>query len=206
MFQEHWFNPIATFVTHYYISGALEPYNGTIRPRIVTAALLIMPVMVYSYQSVIVKRAAERLFLEPLNDRGQLQQPFKSLPRRILHCIDTVIVAYWSVILFGPTLDGLFWLILKGSEGKNSIIPSKIDLFLRLNIVVQAYLCIWSIDTHSKAARTLLWCNTCVVLVVYATYYFITTGVFLQFFNFLFNLLFNSLLFSIALVFVSKDL
>ncbi|KAH5429435.1 hypothetical protein HBI32_070870 [Parastagonospora nodorum] len=141
IFLDHWIDPIAIFLAHSYISSGLRPYIGTLRPKLDTLAWFIMPLLVYLYQKKIVKRAAKQLFLEPLNDRGQQNLAISgSWTRRIRRQIDAAIVSYWSIILVGPIIDGLFFLALKGSEGKNCVIRSKLNLLVAVTYVSYWYL------------------------------------------------------------------
>lgn len=145
LFLEHWFNPIAVFGMHYYFSGGLSPFIGTLRPQLINVAWFVMPILVYTYQHFIVKGAARRLFLAPLNDRGQLQQPSRSPVSKLRHGLDTLIAHPWSVILVGPVFDGLFWLGLKASEGREATIRSKKRLVINTIVVLYWYLFIGAV-------------------------------------------------------------
>jgi hypothetical protein len=177
MFLEHWLNPIAIVAAHALISGALKPYIGTLRPRVVNAAYVIMPATVYLYQTFIVDGAAKRLFLEPLNDRGQLQQISRSWTRSFRRRIDTAMTAHWAVILFGPVLDGLFWLMLKGSEGKDAAY-SKLKLFVAITYMAHWYLLIGTLGTRGLGVKIAEWYYVVVVLVILgsAAHDLITSG------------------------------
>jgi len=131
---------------HYHFSGSLRPFIGTLRPLLITAIWLVMPIVVYSYQHFIVKGAARRLFLAPLNDREQFHQPSRSRLGKLRYGLDTLIVHPWSVILVGPALDGLFWLILKGSEGRQAMIRSKKQLVISTLVVAYWYLFIGAVN------------------------------------------------------------
>lgn len=146
MFLDHWFNPIAIFMAHWFFSRALRPYIGTARPVAVTVAWFVIPVVVYLYQNVVLKAAAKRLFLEPLNDRGRLHTQATSWTKDLQRRMDTTIVAPWSVVLFGPVLDGMFWLALKGSEGTQSSIESKQRLLISTIFVSYWYFYIGAND------------------------------------------------------------
>lgn len=163
MFLDHWLNPIAIFAAHWYFSIVLKPYIGTIRPVAITAAWFIIPVAVYLYQNVVLKAAAKRLFLEPLNDRGQLDTQSTSWKKYLQRRIDAVIVAPWSVILVGPALDGVFWLVLKGSEGTHSTIKSKQQLMVLTIVIFYWYLRIASSD-----GRLVTWCSFIIFAVIFA--------------------------------------
>lgn len=195
MFLEHWLNPIAIFAAHGYISGALKPYIGSLRPRLVTTTWFILPIIVYLYQNFIMKEAAKRLFLEPLNDRGQSERPSKSWTRSFRRRLDTVIVAPWSVILVGPILDGLFWLGLKCSEGKHSTIYSKLKLLIALTYLSYWYLFIGTVGTKGWGAKIAGWYFLFVMMLLFigAAHDLVirglTTGVLTQYLALFLNLL-----------------
>jgi hypothetical protein len=136
-----------------------------------------MPATVYMYQNFIVNAAAKRLFLEPLNDRGQLEQMARSWARSFRRIMDTAITAHWGVILFGPVLDGCFWLALKGSEGKDAAY-SKLKLFVALTYMAHWYLLIGTLGTRGLGAKIAEWYYIAVVLVIIgsAAYDIVTSG------------------------------
>lgn len=177
MFLEHWLNPIVILVAHALSSGALKPYIGTLRPRLVNAAYVVMPATVYMYQNFIVNSAAKRLFLEPLNDRGQLEQTSRSWARSSRRIVDKAITAHWGIVLFGPVLDGFFWLVLKGSEGKNAAY-SKLKLFVAVTYMAHWYLLIGTLGTRGLGARIAERYYIAVVLVILgsAAHDIITSG------------------------------
>jgi hypothetical protein len=147
---------------------ALEPYIGTIRPPLANAAWVIIPLVVYLYQRFILQQSAERLFLEPLNDSGQPSWPFKLGTRNLRRRIDAAMVAHWSVMLFGPALDGLFWIILKGSEGNRSTVHSKLHLLVRLTIIAQWYLAFGTRDPNNWMGRNEKWLFYCILVFFFA--------------------------------------
>jgi hypothetical protein len=156
---KHRITPIAIFLAHSHISSALRPYLGTLRPVFVTAAWFLMPLTVYLYQENIVKAVAKRLFLEPLNDRGQQGLPSSSWTRRFRRRIDAAIVSSWSVILVGPIIDGLFFLTLKMSEGENFVIYSKFNLISAVTNVSYWYCYIgnWGNKSSGRSLTWLFW-------------------------------------------------
>jgi hypothetical protein len=160
LIQKYWFNPIAIFATHYSIWTAIEPrgaeevpYTGSIRPSLVRTAWFIMPIVVYLYQSVIVQHVAKRRFLEPLNYRGQQSWPSRFGTNNLRRRIDSAMVAHWSIMLFGPVLDGLFWIVLTGSEGNRSVKYFQFQLLVALPIVAQWYLTLGTKDPNFIRGR-----------------------------------------------------
>lgn len=125
---------------HWHLNSSLRPYIGTLRPYLITVAWFLIPLLVYLYQNVIMKGAATRVFLAPLNDRGQLGQPSATWAMKIRHCVDAAIVAPVSITLFGPVLDSLFWLAIKMSEGDQSTIRSKKSLAISTLTISYWYL------------------------------------------------------------------
>jgi hypothetical protein len=166
--QKYWFNPVAVFAAHYSIWTALAPYVGEVRPRFIMATCVIMPLVVYLYQSVILQQAARRLFLEPLNDRGPPSSPYRFGTRNLRRRIDSAMVANWSVMLFGPALDGLFWLVLKGSEGKRSTVKYKFHLLATLAMVVQWYLVLGTRDPDVFLGRRTQRLKICIMILCLA--------------------------------------
>jgi hypothetical protein len=195
MFLEHWLNPFSIFTMHGLISGALKPYVGTLRPRVVKVTLFIMPLVVYLYQRIIMEGAAKRLFLEPLNDRGQLDRSSRSWTRRSRRRIDAAIVASWSVILVGPVIDVIFWLILKGSEGRHATY-SKSKLLIAVTYMSYWYLFIGTVGTNGRGAKMAKWYYFVVVMLLFAgaLHDLITLGlrrqVMLDYFSLFLNLFF----------------
>ena len=125
---------------HWHLNSSLRPYIGTLRPYLITVAWFLIPLLVYLYQNVIMKGAATRVFLAPLNDRGQLGQPSATWAMKIRHCVDAAIVAPVSITLFGPVLDSLFWLAIKLSEGDQCTIRSKKSLAISTLTISYWYL------------------------------------------------------------------
>jgi hypothetical protein len=154
LIQKYWFNPVAIFATHYSIwtaiepYGAVAPYTGSIRLSFVRTACFIMPLVVYLYQSVFLQHVAKRRFLEPLNYRGQQGWPSRFGTKNLRRRIDSAMVAHWSIMLFGPVLDGLFWIVLRGSEGNNSVKYFQFQLLVALPIVAQWYLTLGTRDPN----------------------------------------------------------
>jgi hypothetical protein len=189
LIQKYWFNPVAVFAAHYSIWTGLAPYIGEIRPLLIKAACFIIPLVVYLYQSVILQQTARRLFLEPLNDRGQPSWPFRFGTRNLRRRIDFAMVAHWSIMLFGPALDGLFWIVLKGSEGKRSAVEFKFHLLATLAIVAQWYLALGTRDPNVFLGRGTRRLKICVMMLCFAgvSYDLYTNGptwdVFLRYFE-----------------------
>jgi hypothetical protein len=100
----------------------------------------MIPLMVFLYQSIVVKAAAGRLLLDPLNDRGQLGQRSRSWRTNLRHRADALITAPWAVNSFGLVLESLFWLALKGSEGTHAAVASKERLIISLVLISYWYL------------------------------------------------------------------
>jgi multidrug transporter EmrE-like cation transporter len=148
---------------HGWFSGALKPYIGQARSRSVTVMWFVMPLIVYFHQHVIMKGSARRLFLEPLNDRGQLDRPSESWTGGLRRRVDVLVVAPWSVILAGPVLDCLFWLILKGSEGTQTTIHSKEQL-----IVATLTVSYWYLFIGTKQCKLTTWYYFFVTMVFFA--------------------------------------
>jgi hypothetical protein len=136
----YWFSPLLAFLTHQWLTSGLKPFTGTLRPRIISTAWFIIPLIVFLYQSIVVKAAAGRLLLDPLNDRGQLGQPSRSWRTSLRHRADALITAPWAVNSFGLVLESLFWLVLKGSEGMHAAVASKERLVISLVFVSYWYL------------------------------------------------------------------
>jgi hypothetical protein len=155
--QEGWFNSVVVFVAHLAMMTSLEPYIGTIRPRLNMAAWFIIPLVVYLYQSVVLQQAAKRLLLNSINDRGHRSSSLSSRARRFRRRIDAAMVAHWPAILFGPALDGLFWIILKGSEGHGSTIRSKAVLFFQISVIAQWYLVFGTREKGEWTAKVIPW-------------------------------------------------
>jgi hypothetical protein len=165
--RKYWFNPVAVFATHYSIWAAIapcakastytetSPYTGSIRSDFIITAWFIMPLVVYLYQSVILQHVAKRRFLEPLSHRGQLSWPFRFGERNLRHRIDAALVAHWHIMLFGPVLDGLFWIILAGSGGMTfkGTFLSRFQLLLTLLMVAQWYLSLGTEDPNVVLGR-----------------------------------------------------
>lgn len=162
--QKYWFNPIAIFATHYNIWTVIEPFGtklapystkvppftGNIRPSFV--AWFIMPLVVYLYQNVILQHVAKRRLLEPLNYRGQPSWPFGSGERNIRHRIESAMVAHWHIILFGPVLDGLFWIILAGFV-RHSPKYFGFKLLVTIVMVTRWYVCLGTEDPNVVSGR-----------------------------------------------------
>jgi hypothetical protein len=136
----YWFSPLLAFLTHQWFTSGLEPFTGTLRPRIISTARFVVPLMVFLYQSIVVKAAARRLLLDPLNDRGQLGQRPRSWRTNLRHRADALIAAPWAVNSFGLILESLFWLALKGSEGSHAAVADKERLIISLVLVSYWYL------------------------------------------------------------------
>jgi hypothetical protein len=134
--------------------------------------------VVYLYQSVILQQTARRLFLEPLNDRGQPSWPFRFGTRNLRRRIDFAMVAHWSIMLFGPALDGLFWIVLKGSEGRRSAVNFKFHLVATLAMVAQWYLALGTRDPNVFLGRGTRRLRNCVMMLCIAavTYEWYTNG------------------------------
>lgn len=151
--------------------NGLTPYIGTTRPRSIMAAWFIIPFAVHLYQTVVLQQAAKRLFLEPLNHRGQPSWPFRLGARDLRRRIDAAMVAHWSVMLFGLALDGLFWIfwiILKSPEGKRFAVHSKFRLLFQLTIVAQWYLNLGMRDCNVWLTRSSKFLYICSVMFCFA--------------------------------------
>jgi hypothetical protein len=107
--------------------------------------------MVHLFQSVMLQQPARRLFLEPLNDRGQPSWPSRFGTRNLRRRIDSAMDAHWSII--GPALDGLFWIVLKGSGGKRSAVELKFHLLATLAMVAQWYLALRTRESNVFLGR-----------------------------------------------------
>jgi hypothetical protein len=99
-------------------------------------AWFVIPLIVFLHQSIVVKGAAGRLLLDPLNDRGQLGQPSRSWRTGLRHRVDSFITARLAVNFFGIVLEILFWLVLKGSEGTHATVGSETQLGFSYHFVV----------------------------------------------------------------------
>jgi hypothetical protein len=135
---------LLAFLTHQWLTNGLKPFIGTLRPRIISTAWFMIPLMVFLYQSIVVKAAAGRLLLDPLNDRGQLGQRSRSWRTSLRHRADALITAPWAVNSFGLVLESLFWLALKGSEGTHAAVASEQRLIISLVLVSYwyVYMCV----------------------------------------------------------------
>jgi hypothetical protein len=98
----------------------------------------MIPLIVFLYQSIVVKAAVGRILLDPLNDRGQLERS-RSWRTNLRHRADALITAPWAVNSFGLVLESLFWLALKGSEGSHAAVASKKRLIISLVLVSYWY-------------------------------------------------------------------
>jgi hypothetical protein len=155
--QGGWLNPVVIFIAHLGMMDALEPYIGTIRPRLIMAAWFIIPLVVYLYQSVVLQQAAKRLLLESINDRGHRSSSLRSQARSFRRRMDATMVAHWPAILFGPALDGLFWIIVKSSEGHGFTIRSKAVLFYQILVIVTWYLMFGTRKEGEWTVKVILW-------------------------------------------------
>ncbi|KAF7675969.1 hypothetical protein GT037_005474 [Alternaria burnsii] len=162
LIQKYWFNPVAIFATHYSIWTAIAPhgtktppYTGNTRLILIIPAWFIMPLVVYLYQSVILQHVAKRRFLEPLSYRGQPSWPFRFGERNLRHRIYAALVAHWHIMLFGPVLDGLFWIILvrSGRMTFKGTFLSRFQLLLTLLMVAQWYLSLGTEDPKVVLGR-----------------------------------------------------
>jgi hypothetical protein len=106
----------------------------------------MIPLIVFLYQNIVVKAAAGRLLLDPLNDRGQLERS-RSWRTNLRHRADALITAPWAVNSFGLVLESLFWLMLKGSEGTHAAIASGERLIISLVLISYwyVYLCVGNV-------------------------------------------------------------
>jgi hypothetical protein len=134
----HWLSPLLAFLTHQWFTIGLEPFTGTLRPRIISTAWFMIPLIVFLYQSIVVKAAVGRILLDPLNDRGQLERS-RSWRTNLRHRADALITAPWAVNSSGLMLESLFWLALKGSEGSHAAVASKKRLIISLVLVSYWY-------------------------------------------------------------------
>jgi hypothetical protein len=143
----HWLSPLLAFLTHRWFIRGLEPFTGTLRPRIISTAWFMIPLIVFLYQSIVVKAAVGRLLLDPLNDRGQLGQRSRSRRTSLRHRADALITAPWAINSFGLVLESLFWLALKGSEGTHAAVASKERLIISLVLISYwyVYLCVGNV-------------------------------------------------------------
>jgi hypothetical protein len=157
LIREGWFYAVVIFIAHFIMMIALAPYIGTIRPRLIKAAWFIIPLVVYLYQSVVLQQAAKRLLLESINDRGYRGSSLRSRARSFRRRMDATMVANWPVILFGPTLEGLFWIIVKGSEGHGSTIRSKVVWLYQILALVQLYLVLGTREEGEWTAKVAPW-------------------------------------------------
>jgi hypothetical protein len=136
---KYWFNPVVVFAAHYSISTAVKPFTDENRRIIIGAAWFIVPSVVFLYQAIILQYLAKRRFLKPLNDRGQPSWPSRFVTRNIRRRMESAMVAHWYIMLFGPILDGLFWIILIGSEGKRSVDHLNFPLLASIVMIMQWY-------------------------------------------------------------------
>jgi len=81
-------------------------------------------------------------------------------------------------MLFGPALDGLFWIVLKGSEGKYSVVEFKFHLLATLAMVAQWYLALGTKDPRVFLGRATRWLKICIMIFCFAgvSYDFYTNG------------------------------
>jgi len=120
---------------------------------VVFAVTFILPLLVCLYQSIILRQAAKRLFLEPLNDRGLLIRPFGPWKWQLLRLIDAMMTAHWTVLLVGPALDGLFWCILLGLERSSVDFSFKLELPLQITIIAHWYIALGVRASNDRLKR-----------------------------------------------------
>jgi hypothetical protein len=158
--HKYWFNPVAILAAHYSIwtavapRGASGPYTDVVRPH-------------YLYQSIILQQAAKRLFLEPINYRGQPNWPSGFGSRNLRRRIDSVMVGHWPIMLFGPALNSLFWIILAVSEGRDSQKYLKFQLLIALPIIAQWYVALGTSDRSVVMGRGIRWFYICVIILCF---------------------------------------
>jgi hypothetical protein len=162
----------------------MAPYTDNVRPRFIKAAWFIIPPIVYLYQSIILQQAAKRLFLEPLNYRGQPSWPSRFGARNLRRRIESAMVAHWSAMLFGPIVDGLFWIILTASEGKRCVAHFKFHLLATLIMVVQWYVALGTKDPNVVIGRGTRRFYICIMVLCFAgvSYDWYTNGLTLDVF------------------------
>jgi hypothetical protein len=171
--HKYWFNPVAILAAHYSIwtavapRGASGPYTDVVRPHLVIAACFIMPLVVHLYQSIILQQAAKRLFLEPINYRGQPNWPSGFGSRNLRRRIDSVMVGHWPIMLFGPALNSLFWIILAVSEGRDSQKYLKFQLLIALPIIAQWYVALGTSDRSVVKGRGIRWFYICIIILCF---------------------------------------
>lgn len=159
LIQRYWFTPWATFAVHFTILEGLISYMITFPDPIRTLylslpATIIIPWLAYLYQSTILRQAAKRLLLKPLSDGRQPSRPLRFFIRNPQHLIDAAMVAHWSIMLFGPVLDWLFWVTLLSVERSRVDFNFELDLSLRFTIITLWYVQFTTRDPSNRVETT----------------------------------------------------